>query len=186
MIISYCNSDYLFWRRSQRGVIYLMRGFCNFIIPSTNALLFFAMTINLGCGSAAKPGEKLVEASGTVTLDGKPVDGIRMAFQPQGGTKAVGGYWGVTDKDGKFTVSDASNKKGLPPGKYEVLFSRRVKPDGSLLGPNESPTVVQSSESIAKMFNDPGKAGAHNRVEIPDAGNRDLTFKVTSQPAKKK
>lgn len=152
----------------------------------TNFLLILPFVILPGCGSSARISEKLVEASGSVLLDGKPVEGIRLSFQPLSGTKAVGGCWAVTDEDGSFKVTHFSNKSGLPPGKYQVLFSRRVKKDGSVMGPDESPTMVQSQESISKMYNDPARAGKHNQVEVFEDGTSDLNFKISSEKSKKK
>lgn len=158
-----------------------------FGIPFRVALWIVPVSLCLGCGGGSKVKvEKLVPASGIVQLDGRPTPGIRLSFQPVSGTNAVGGYWAMTDDEGKFTVMHLSKKEGLPPGKYEVLLSRRVKPDGTPLGENESPTMVQSRESISKMFSDPAMAGLHNRVDVSENGNNSIEFKVTSVKAKGK
>ena len=140
----------------------------------------------LGCGGGGPKPEKLVPASGIVKLNGRPTPGVRLSFRPIENTKAVGGCWAITDNDGKFKVIHFSSKEGIPPGKYEVLFSRRVKPDGSPLGDNESPTMVESRESISAMYNDPSRAGMHNRIEVPEKGVTDLDFTVSLATPKKK
>ena len=148
--------------------------------------ILLPMMVSLGCGSSARISEKLVEVSGSVLVDGKPVEGVRLLFQPLNGTKAVGGCWAVTDEEGNFKVTHVSNKSGLPPGKYHVLFSRRLKKDGSVMGPDESPTMVQSQESISKLYNDPAKAGKQNQIEVFEEPISDLSFKISTEKGKKK
>ena len=160
--------------------------FHSFAVGLTRILFILPVVLLLGCGSSAGKAEKLVPVTGTVMLDGKPTQGIRLIFQPIKETKAVGGCSAETDEQGKYEVTHWSKKKGLPPGKYEILFTRRIKADGTVLGPSESPTVVQSMDSISKMYSDPSKAGVHNRIEIPETGIPDLDFKISSQTVKKK
>lgn len=145
------------------------------------ALIVSLMTIS-GCGSSGQVKETLVPVTGSVTLDGKPTEGIRLSFVPMSGTKAVGGCWATTDDQGQFTVQHISKKEGIPVGQYHVLLSRRVKADGSVLGPDESPTMVQSQESISPMYSDPGRAGKHNEVIVTEKGATNVNLKVTSAP----
>jgi len=149
-------------------------------IVINSCLTAFMVTACIGCGGASGPHEKLVEASGLVKLDGKPTSGIRLSFLPTASTKAVGGCWAITDDDGHFTVMHLSNKEGIPPGQYDVLFSRRVKPDGTPLGETDSPTMVQSEETISKMYSDPAKIGLHNKVDITEKGATSLDFALSS------
>ncbi len=51
----------------------------------------FVCVFYIGCGGSSARQEKLVQATGTVKLDGRPTAGIRLYFQPVSGTKAVGG-----------------------------------------------------------------------------------------------
>lgn len=124
--------------------------------------------------------------TGSVTVDGKPLEGIRLSFMPMSGTKAIGGCWAVTDADGTYTVMHVSKKEGIPIGQYHVLVSRRVKPDGSPLGPDESPTMVQSQESINPMYSDPSRVGKHNEVAVTDKGATNVNLKVSSAPTAKR
>lgn len=137
-----------------------------------------------GCGGAAKaPVEKLVPASGTVKLDGKPAGSVRIRFVPINDTKSVGGAWAVTKDDGTFTVMHWSNKEGISPGSYQVTLSKLVKPDGSPLGAKDSPALVNAKDVIDKKWSnpDPDKMAAlARRVDIPEAGKKDIDFTVTS------
>ena len=52
----------------------------------------------LGCGS---DGPEMANVTGTVTLDGDPVDGAGVVFTPEGGGRAVNAS---TDASGKFSI----------------------------------------------------------------------------------
>jgi hypothetical protein len=64
-------------------------------------------------------GPKPVKVSGTVTLNGQPVDGASVQFVPADGSgrQASGG----TDKDGKFQLTTYENNDGAMPGEYKVV-----------------------------------------------------------------
>ncbi|WP_397569119.1 hypothetical protein [Schlesneria sp. T3-172] len=155
-------------------------------LVSVSSIAMAMLIGTLGCGKSGPKPEKLVPAAGLVKVNGRPLAGVRLSFQPIENNKAVGGCWAITDNDGKFKVIHVSSKEGIPPGKYEVYFSRRVKPDGSPLGENESPTMVQSRESVSAMYSDPSRAGMHNRIEIPEKGVTDLDFTISTSAPKKK
>lgn len=140
------------------------------------ALLFVS-----GCFGAGKPpDEKPVPASGKVTVDGKPMGGVRLMFTPMGSTKGVGGSWAVTNDDGTFKVTHWSNKEGLPEGTYAVSFSKFAKPDGSPLPANEHPRMSGAKETIASVWNDPTKVNPQRQATIPAQGTSSLEFKITS------
>ena len=150
-------------------------------------LLGLQSLVAIGCGSSTAKAEKLVAASGNLMLDGRPMQGVRLYFQPLDGTKSSGACSAITDERGSFKVTHWSNKEGCPPGKYQVLISRKLKDDGTPLAGNESPTMVRAIETISKMYSDPSKSGMHNTVEIPEKGTNSLDFKVSSiQQSKRK
>lgn len=73
--------------------------------------LLVALVALAGCGSSG-----LTTVSGTVKLDGKPLDGASVTFQP---VKAGPVGTATTAADGSFTVMTGA-QKGLAPGEYEV------------------------------------------------------------------
>lgn len=77
-----------------------------------------------GCGDG-RP--SMVKVTGTVTLNGKPLEGAAVAFQPIADPKAS--YRrpsnGATGADGKFTLTTYEKDDGLPPGKYKVAIVKR-------------------------------------------------------------
>jgi hypothetical protein len=149
-------------------------------------VLPFSFVVTLtGCGgSGGAPIENLVPASGTVKLDGKPAEGVRIRLVPANDTtKSVGGAWAVTEEDGTFTVMHWTKKEGIAPGSYVITFSKLVKPDGSPLDDSESPAMVQAKESIAPKWSAPDAdkmTAMARRVDIPDAGKSDIDFSISS------
>jgi hypothetical protein len=78
----------------------------------------------LGCG-----GEKVVPVKGTVTHNGKPVDGIIISFVPQAVTKA-GVSLGQTDEDGRYALTVATTKEsGAVVGTHKVWVSLPRTPE---------------------------------------------------------
>ncbi|MEX2287438.1 MAG: hypothetical protein WD648_10135 [Planctomycetaceae bacterium] len=151
-------------------------------------LLLVLLCLLPGCGGTAKaPVEELVPASGEIQLDGKPAGGVFIRLLPIGETtKTVGGAWAVTKDDGTFTVTHWSGKEGITPGSYQITFSKLVKPDGSPLGENDSPMMVNAKETIAPRWSTPeaDKLSVRRRVDIPKEGKDDIKFSITSAPKK--
>jgi hypothetical protein len=67
-----------------------------------------------GCGGA-----RPVKVSGTVTLNGQPVEGAMVQFVPvkEGGRPATG----TTGADGSFSLTTVENHDGAMPGEYKVV-----------------------------------------------------------------
>jgi len=72
------------------------------------------LTVASGCGKA-KP--TVAEVTGTVTLDGKPLELVHVEFWPEIGPRA----FGKTDETGKFKlITDDRTQEGCPPGRNKV------------------------------------------------------------------
>ena len=62
-----------------------------------------------------------IAVSGTVTLDGSPVEGAVVGFTPaEGGRPATG----TTDASGKFTLTTFEKGNGALPGRHTVTISK--------------------------------------------------------------
>lgn len=71
-----------------------------------------------GCG-AERP--QTIRVTGTVTLDGDPVEGAVVGFTPEeGGRPATG----TTDAGGKFTLTTFEDGDGALPGRHLVTVSK--------------------------------------------------------------
>jgi hypothetical protein len=114
-----------------------------------------------GCGpDVAPPPElpNLVAVTGTVTMDGQPLEGAAVMFMPAGNTGygAVGG----TDAQGKYKPNTATGQivhDGVSPGEYKVVISRLVGPDGKpiKLDPNVPPANLGGRESLPPKYSSP-------------------------------
>ncbi len=122
---------------------------------SVVSLLFVA-----GCSSDIKPPPKLpdtVKVTGTVTLDGKPAEGVSVRFAPRT-DKGYHGAMGRTDASGNYELStDIGNEKsrsGVIPGDYIIFLSRLVKPDGSLVPADskEPPMMSGARDTIPLKY----------------------------------
>ncbi len=101
--------------------------------PLLISIVLFSLAALLGCsdGPQANYGQlKLVDAYGTVTLDGKPLPKAVVTFDAVDGQFS----YGLTDSRGRFTLQIDSVKKGVTPGRKTVRISTSRK----ILGLNSS------------------------------------------------
>ena len=95
--------------------------------------------VTLGCGGGnSRPAT--VAVSGSVMYDGKPVEGAEVVFWGKNAPKDASG---VTDKDGKFTLSMFEPNDGCLPGENVVVITKK---DSSAAAPVITPD---------QMLNDP-------------------------------
>lgn len=105
-----------------------------------------------GCGGAAS--KDLTDVAGTVTLDGQPAGNLEMRFIPEGDTKGNGGL-AITDAQGRYEAKTVQGDKGLFPGKYRVVISRRLNPDGTPPKPDEPPIESKARETLPPHYSSP-------------------------------
>jgi hypothetical protein len=102
-----------------------------------------------GCTPSAPP---LTPVAGTVTLDDQPLAGALVKFLPQGDTQGHGGF-GKTDANGRYEIAPQRLKgKGLSPGEYKVIVSRKLQPDGTPLPPDAKPIETGAIESVPEPY----------------------------------
>lgn len=92
-----------------------------------SVLALFVLAASLtGCGGA----QGFTPVSGTVTLDGQPLEGASVSFQPTGAqTDALGSY-GKTDAQGKFTLKRVSDDApGAVAGDHVVRITKSAPTD---------------------------------------------------------
>jgi len=78
------------------------------------------MMLLAGCGRGPGPVaviEKVVPVSGTLTYQGKPLEGFKVALLPTDGRRVASG---VTDAAGRFTLGTNRPGDGAPPGSHRV------------------------------------------------------------------
>lgn len=97
-----------------------------------------------GLGLLVGCGEKREAATvhGTITVGGKPLEGIRVSFEPIG--RGLGqGSAGVTDAEGKYTLKFVDNDQpGALVGKHQVgFFDLKSTPPGESPDAGDLPPV---------------------------------------------
>jgi hypothetical protein len=140
------------------------------------ALLLLTLTgCPAGDGGANMPDR--VPVSGTVTLDGEPVEGVSVMF-------GTGGF-GETDASGRYEAGSGAGEKGVPAGDYTVTCEKWVMPDGSVF----RSTTDADGETMSPMLAgaEPGLPGEYGSdvtsgltATVPAAGSDSVDFDLTS------
>jgi hypothetical protein len=115
------------------------------LIKVVRAFSVCALVAAAGCGG----GPKVVPVSGIATLDGQPLSGFGLQFNPE--VEARLDCTGYPGGDGSYSVitDDSFDQyKGAPPGKYKVtIFSPNDKP----ILANKRYTNVQTTDMIVEV-----------------------------------
>ena len=151
---------------SRNGVL------CRSVVVTVAVILSLS---SFGCG--AKSGASTLPVSGTVKLDGVPLDQGVIQFEPQPpGGKAVNAA--TPFKDGKYQFPAGAG--GLLPGTYRVSISS--VPSASATASDPVKAMEQASQApppdrIPKKFNVESKLQA----EVKPAAANSFDFDVTSK-----
>jgi len=98
-----------------------------------------------GCGGNDEDRVSLVPVSGTLTLDGKPLEGTIITFVPDSSNKDKTDGGDVTGSGGAFDAK-YRNRKGLAPGKYKVVVPRPGSgPGAAAKGPGLPEDITKSA-----------------------------------------
>lgn len=121
----------------------------------------------VGCGGADRP--KLVQVTGQVTLNGKPLEGAMVAMKLVGGDQAKYGRpsRATTDAQGNFTPATYGDAAGIPTGTYEVAVIKQEIPDG-YNAENPASTSVNIKWITPKNYSEPATSGL--KVEVKADG----------------
>lgn len=106
----------------------------------------------------ATPAPQPAKVTGMVTLDGKPLAGATIVFTPQKGRSASG----VTDGQGRYSLSTSAQDDGAPPGVYRV-------------------TITADSQDPAKPNEAQSKRGAAGKPAIPARYSNPATTGLTTE-----
>jgi hypothetical protein len=139
------------------------------------ASCFLLVTVTLGCNSSADR-EKVVPVSGTVTYQGKPLEGFRVTFMPSDGRRPA---IGLTDAAGKFALGTNDVGDGAVVGTHKVAFVWAPPVSGE---PGQE-TVTDNPANLPKpktrlpdKYGDPEKSGITQ--EVPPRGISGLKFEL--------
>jgi hypothetical protein len=154
-------------------------GSCNSWFSSFSLLLL--AVVAAGCSSGPS-GPKLVPASGTVTLDDKPLGNADVMFIPKDDTHGQAAV-ARTDESGKFELlSNDRQRKGAAAGSYRVVISKLVTPDGRDFTPDPNAGPMDTGgfkEVLPATYTDPLQTIL--TADVPDSGTSTLDFKLKSK-----
>lgn len=125
-----------------------------------------------GCG---QPGTApTLKVTGTVTLDGTPIEGVGVTFFPEEGRPASG----VTDGSGKFTLSTFEPGDGAVPGRHKVAMGEQPDESAPMPGTPEAENWTPPEPRFPDRYSDPEKSGFEAQVE---RGQQEFTFNMDSK-----
>ena len=143
-------------------------------------VLSLALMWPLGCSS--NPYEKLLPASGMITLDGAPLAGATVAFIPEKSNQKQPSY-GYTDEAGKYVLKTPEGFEGVSPGEFRIVVSKIVMPDGTPVPPGSQTGGAEGNESIPQPHCDPR---ATKNVAIVSDGTAIFDVAILSKLDKKR
>ena len=111
--------------------------------PATNVLFAIlclaSLSLFTGCGD---PGIGAVPVTGTITVDGTPMEGAMVVFNPVDGTRAASGR---TDAEGKSSLPPEINGDGALPGEYKISVTKHLAAEDDL------PTEVDPNDEAVEQ-----------------------------------
>lgn len=140
-----------------------------------------------GCGDTYK----LAPVSGRITLDGRPIQGIYVTFQPVGGglKDDLGpASYGHTDTDGRYQLKtiDRSDRDGAVVGSHRVILQQADQPrEETVEVPQGSVGDAMDMVVAARRTQRQQRMPTHYRdgslqFEVPAAGTIDADFDLAS------
>ena len=129
------------------------------LVPPRTSLLLAAVLAAAGCGGP-KPDYSslnLTDVSGTVTLDGAPLEGAEVRFYDAGDRSRYA--YGRTDADGFYTLNYDSRMEGVKPGPKEIFISTSAggANDPQTGGPERVPARYNKKSTMTETV-EPGGA----------------------------
>lgn len=139
--------------------------------------VFASITIVIGAASAGCSSSNVAPVSGRVKLDGKPLAGVHVGFQPiakPGNVNPGGGSYAMTDSDGQFKLLLVEGEQpGAIVGQHRVEITARSEVPANI-DPPRRPTP--------KVFV-PAKYSRNSELtfDVPPGGTAEANFELKSQ-----
>lgn len=109
------------------------------------------VAVSSGCGGGVPDYAKdLVDVTGKVTVDDRPIEGAVITFVAQTGPSRSSSA--VTDAEGNYVMETLPAGPGVLPGSYTVVISKLEMPDGSSVPPDVPPMDVGATEKLPDQF----------------------------------
>jgi len=129
------------------------------------------------CSAGCQPTGRVAPVSGRVTLDGKPLAGVHVSFEPiapEGKLDAGGGSYAITDADGKYKLLMVDGERpGAVVGKHRVQFTARSQVPDDVDLPVRPPPSVTVPDKFSR--------NSTLTFDVPAGGAPDADFKLESK-----
>jgi len=146
------------------------------LIASVASLVFVVSGCGEGVDKSKAGRPATVNAKGSVTFNGKPLDGAVIVLAPKksGGVAASG----ISDANGNFDLQAFPPDSGAVPGDYHVIITKMSTPPQTLHegGSDGSIPGAPSVSLIPKKYGRPDQSKLS--VNIPDSGTESLKFEL--------
>ena len=140
-----------------------------------------------GCAPTSDVGASTV--TGTVTLNGAPVEGATVSFVPADDAGKIAA--GTTDAQGKFTLTTVKAGDGAVPGAYNVAISKvegavaaggamtEESRQASMPGAGRAPAPVEVKDLLPTKYKSAKDSGL--TAEVKSGGGNDFTFTLEGE-----
>ena len=132
-------------------------------------MIMFCAILSLlsGCGDS---GPELAAVTGTITLDGNPLHGALVTFRPTGEVATTS--YGVSNKDGFYSLMFTRDKSGAMPGDYEVDIETTMPSKSELAEMKAEGKEPPPFVPLPKKYKQPGAltakvASGKNTIDFP-------------------
>ena len=129
-----------------------------------------------GCGP--RPGtDPTANVTGTVTLDGQPIERVSVAFMPESGRPASG----LTDASGNFELSTFDTGDGAVLGKHKVVLSEQISDITPAPDDPNFATWKRPKPRFPKLYSDPQRTPF--TVEVTEEEDENVfQFDMSTKP----
>lgn len=143
----------------------------------TSIVLSVLIIVQLGCTSSDQP--ELGQVIGTITLDGMPLTGVAVVFQPENGRPARG----MTDAEGKYELTYIRQTQGTKVGfnRVEIAPSEEGEESGDVeTGDSETQPAPSRSKSGKPLV--PSRYNVQSELKVDvKPGENTFDFQLESK-----
>lgn len=148
------------------------RNRCGALLFVVGILMFFQM----GCGGPSDQPE-LGQVTGTVTLDGKPLSGVAVVFQPESGRPARG----MTDAEGRYELTYIRETKGAKVGPNRVEIAPSEDGEGEEVADSGEETTSAPARPKSGKPTIPARYNVRSELTVDvKPGENTFDFKLES------
>lgn len=142
--------------------------------------LSMLIAMQVGCTSSDQP--ELGQVRGTITLDGMPLTGVAVVFQPDNGRPARG----MTDAEGKYELTYIRQTKGTKVGsnRVEIAPSEEGEEAADVETGDEAPQSAPVNAKPGKPLV-PARYNTQSELKVDvQPGENTFDFQLESKPSK--